>query len=111
MFDKGSLCKVELAKMLGLELTGYCTESVRPWEIKELLDFEYQTIERTFNTRITVEVDQGDLSEKNLNIKHEDLVREGDIKVCVKQVEDLIWERAADEYLGKVKALVETIKV
>lgn len=103
--------KVELAKMLGLEMVGYSSEDVRPWEIKELLDFEYQTIEREFTADITVKIWQEDLDEDKLNIKAEDLVEDGDIEVCVKQVEDLIWEHAADEYLGKIKSLVETIKV
>lgn len=101
--------KVELAKMLGLELANW--DNVCKWEIQELLEHDWQTIEWQFNAGIIVMIEQEDLSEKNLNIKHEDLVREGDIKVCVKQVEDLIWERAADEYLGKIKSLVETIKV
>lgn len=30
------------------------------------------------------------------------MISDGDIKVCVKQVEDLIWERAVDIYLKKV---------
>lgn len=109
MCDKGSLYKVELAKMLGLELASW--NSVCKCEIQELLEHDWQTIEWKFNADIIVMVEQEDLSEKNLNIKHEDLVREEDIKVCVKQVEDLIWERAADEYLGKIKSLVETIRV
>lgn len=109
MFDKGSLCKVELAKMLGLELASW--GKVCDWEIQDLLDNRWQTIEQEFNAGIKIEGEREDLSENNLNIKHEDLVREEDIKVCVKQVEDLIWERAADEYLGKIKSSVETIKV
>jgi len=110
MFDKGSLCKVELAKMLGLSTTGY-DQTISKHDINNLLAYEWCIISETFTSGIEIEVEQEDLSEKNLNIKHEDLVREGDIKVCVKQVEDLIWERAADEYLGKIKSLVETIKL
>lgn len=102
--------KVELAKILGLDVTGY-NQTISKYDIKNLLEHEWCIISETFTSGIEIEVEQEDLSENNLNITPEDLIEDGDIKVCIKQVEDLIWERAADEYLGKIKSLVETIKV
>ena len=55
------MCKVELAKILGLEMLEYGYEEVRDWEINELVKFEYQIIERKFNSDITVEITQEDL--------------------------------------------------
>ena len=99
---KGALCKVELAKMLGLEMVGYCNEDVRDWEINELSKFEYQTIERKFNSNITVEITQEDL----------DIIELFEyIDGKSSQLTYLLWERAADQYLEKIKNLVETIKV
>lgn len=101
--------KVELAKILGLEtLHDYRVDSCH---VKNLLAHDYMEIDWSFNADIYVSITQEDLYEDNLNIRHDDLVKDEDIKVCIKQCEDLLWERATDEYLGKIKSLVETIKV
>ncbi|AUR94341.1 hypothetical protein NVP1193O_210 [Vibrio phage 1.193.O._10N.286.52.C6] len=108
---KGSLCKVELAKMLGLE--AHCGHGdVSKWEIVDLIINDYMTIGAQFNSgTFLVSITQGDLGKDKLDIKLSDLEAEEDIKVCIKQCEDLLWERAADQYLEKIKNLVETIKV
>lgn len=97
--------KVELAKMLGLEHCGYGKDiSVSKWEIEDVLQQEWETIDQGFsNGKIQISIAHEDFAPDELNIKLTDLVDEGDIKVCIKQVVDLIWERAADEYLLRVK--------
>ena len=108
---KGSLCKVELAKMLGLEIN-YGYGDISKWEIVDLIINDYMLIDAQFNSgTLLVSITQGDLGKDNLDIKLSDLEAEEDIKVCIKQCEDLLWERAADQYLEKIKNLVETIKV
>ena len=93
--------KVELAKMIGLELD--YDLSVYKWEIQNCLDRKYFFIGWEFcNGKITAQVDKSDFTKDKLDIKEEDLAEEGDIKTCIKQVEDLLWERAADEYLEMV---------
>jgi hypothetical protein len=90
--------KVELAKMLGLTID-YTTKY--HWQIKGLLENDWDIIEETFcNEKFSVTVDQEDLVE--LEISEDDMISDGDIKVCTKQVGDLIWERAADIYLKRV---------
>ncbi len=90
--------KVELAKMLGLTID-YGQEY--HWQIKELLDNDWAIIEETFcDKKFTITVEQEDLVE--LEISEDDMISDGDIKVCVKQVEDLLWERAADIYLKRI---------
>jgi len=108
---KGTLCKVELAKMLGLGQ--YYSECVVvEWHISEILKQEWYTSHvYEFNADITVTLELEDLSKDNLDIKLSDLDKDEDSKVCIKQCEDLLWERAADQYLEKIKNLVETIKV
>ena len=105
------MCKVELAKMLGLGQ--YYTESVvEEWHILEMLKQEWYTSHvYEFNADVTVSLDLEDFTKDNLDIKLSDLEKDEDIKVCIKQCEDLLWERAADQYLDKIKNLVETIKV
>jgi hypothetical protein len=97
--------KVELAKMLGLEHCGYGENiSVSKWEIEDVLEQEWETIDQGFsNGKIQISIEHEDFAANKLNIKHEDLIDECDVKVCIKQVSDLIWERAADEYLLRVK--------
>lgn len=105
-----SLSKVELAKMLGLEFSyGYGT--VSKYDIETLIELDYMTIEWSFNAGIDVRIEQEDFCKNKLDIQLSDLEKDEDIKVCIKQCEDLLLERAADEYLGKIKSLVETIKV
>ena len=90
--------KIELAKMLGLRMD--YTNEYR-WRINSLLCEEWDVIEDSFcNEKFSVAVDQEDLVE--LEICADDMVSDGDIKVCAKQVKDLIWERAADIYLKRV---------
>lgn len=90
--------KVELAQMLGLEMVGYGSEEVDQWEITELTKFEYQTIEREFNSDITVEITQEDL----------DIIEIFEyIDGKSPQLTYLLWECAADQYLEKIKNLVE----
>ncbi len=100
--------KVELAKMLGLVTT---ESHVGKWEIKDLLETDWMVLDWVFNAGVSVEITKGDLGKDKLDINLEDLEEDGDIEVCIKQCEDLIWERAADKYLGKIKGLVETINV
>lgn len=97
--------KVELAKMLGLEHHCYGEAiSVNKWEIESALEKQWQTIPQYFLFgKIRVEVVHEDFAPDKLNIKPEDLVEQGDIDYCIKQVEDLIWERAADKYLFRIK--------
>ena len=103
--------KVELAKMLGLSHP-YGGEVVEKWHIEEVLKQDwYLTHTSKFNAHITVEITQEDFYEENLDIRSVDLKKEEDIKVCIKQCEDLLWKRAADQYLEKIRNLVETIKV
>ena len=101
--------KVELAKMLGL---AECQRvDVDRWDIRDLINNDYLTIDREFCSDITAIIDEEDFKPHRLDIKLSDLEKEEDIKVCIKQCEDLLWERAADQYLEKIKNLVETIKV
>lgn len=97
--------KVDLAKMLGLEHCGYGENiSVSKWEIEDVLEQEWETIDQGFsNGKIQVSITHEDFAPDKLDIKSEDLIDDGDIKVCIKQVVDLIWERAADEYLLRIK--------
>lgn len=96
--------KVELAKMLGLEMVGYDQSPVSMWEINELEKFEYQTIERKFTGDISVEIDQEDFSKGSVLLM-------ADAEEMCRQCNLILWERAAEEYLGKIKTLVETIKI
>ena len=97
--------KVELAKMLGLasdeELYLGCM--LNSWEVRSVVG-ECGFIRKSFmKGKIEIDIDEEDYSPEGLDIKSDDLVEDGDIKVCIKQVEDLIWERAADEYLLRIK--------
>ena len=92
--------KVELAKMLGL--TG-AQVSVDKWDISNLLEFDYLSIDGFFcGGKVIVRVEQEDLAKDKLDITKDDLVRVECIDVCCKQIEDLLWKRAADEYLSRV---------
>lgn len=92
--------KVELAKMIGLTCDYM---NVNKWEISDLLEKDYNWLEREFcHGKIKNSVKQEDLVKDKLNITVEDLIEDGDIKVCIKQVQDLLWERAADEYVSRV---------
>ena len=101
--------KIELAKMLGLELN--FNRSIDKWSLAELMQHQWNSLDYTFNADIVVTLEQEDLAKECLDINEEDLVRPEDLKVCISQCENLLWERAADKYLGKIKALVETIRV
>ena len=93
--------KVELAKMIGLEY--YCGYYVDKYSLKSLLENNWAYLDWEFcDGKVIVSVDQDDFTKAILDIKEEDLVEEGDIKTCIKQVEDLLWERAADKYLEMV---------
>ena len=79
--------KVELAKMLGLRMD-YTNEY--KWRISSLLCEEWNVIEDSFcNEKFTVTVEREDLAQ--LDISEEGMISDGDIKVCAKQVKDLIW--------------------
>ncbi len=92
------MSKVELAKMLGLRMD---YEQGYKWLIKELLSYDWNIIEESFcNEKFTVTIGRDDLTQ--LKISEGDMISEGDIKVCEKQVKDLIWERAADIYLKRI---------
>jgi hypothetical protein len=103
--------KIELAKMMGL--TSFCGDQLLDlWHIEKVLKQDwYLTHEVEFNAGIIVTITHEDFHKDKLDIKLEDLDDELDAKCCIKQVEGLIWERAADEYLNKIKTLVENIKV
>lgn len=93
--------KVELAKMIGLEY--YCGYSVDKYHLMDLLENDWDSIDWEFcNGKIIVSVSREDFAKDKLNIKESDLIEDGDIKTCIKQVEDLLWERAADKYLEMV---------
>ncbi len=96
--------KVELAKMIGLtsdeELYLGCM--LTAWEVRSVID-GCGFIRKSFmKGKIEIDIEEEDYSPEDLDIKLDDLVEEVDIKVCIKQVEGLIWERAADEYLKRV---------
>ena len=95
------MSKVELAKMIGLA-ADYNTR-VFDWQIRDCLESSWFDIKGFFcNENIIVSISQDDFTKDKLDIKEEDLIEEGDIKICIKQVEDLLWERAADKYLEMV---------
>lgn len=96
--------KVELAKMLGLEPCGYGADiSVNRWKIEEVLQQEWETIDQGFSRgKIKISIVHEDFAPAALNITLKDLVEQGDIDYCIKQVEDLIWEKAADIYLKRI---------
>ena len=101
--------KVELAKMLGLELN--FNRSIDKWSLAELMQNSWNSLDYIFTADIVATLEQEDLAKECLDITEEDLVRTEDLKVCISQCENLLWERAADKYLGKIKDIVETIKV
>ena len=91
--------KIELAKLIGLTC-GYWNKVDR-WDIENLLEQDWDIIEMSFcYGKIIVCAEQEDLIE--LEISKEDMVKEADIKVCIKQVSDLLWKRAAGEYLKRI---------
>jgi len=91
--------RVDLAKMLGLECDS--RGKIDRWDIDNLLERDWDIIEMSFcYGKIIVCADQEDLVE--LEISKEDMISDGDLKVCIKQVEDLLWERAADDYLKRI---------
>ena len=94
--------KVELAKMIGLKLDKDNT----PVDLSHLIQcikMHYVKVEWNFcGRKVYARVDKQDFTKDKLDIKLSDLEREEDIKVCIKQVEDLLWERAADKYLKMV---------
>lgn len=95
------MTKVELAKMLGL--TPDYTLSVDKWQIKDLLEDQwYHAIECEFNAGVKVEVLKEDVENRHLDF---------DNTLFLNYVEELLWERAADKYLEKIKDIVNTIKV
>lgn len=88
--------KVELAKMIGLTLDSYMR--VKKHDIVDCIECDWQDVQWSFcGEKIIVRVDNNDFSEDKLDIQLLDLVHDGDD--CIKQVEDLLWERAANEYL------------
>lgn len=93
--------KVELAKMIGLYTTGY-PQLIDKSDIRHLLDDQRMIISETFCGGIEVEVYQDDFGKDKLDIKLSDLEKDAPAKFCVKQVQDLLWERAADKYLSMV---------
>ena len=101
--------KVELAKMLGLKLN--FNRSIDKWSLAELMKNQWNSLDYIFNADIVVTLEQEDLAKDCLDITEEDLVRPEDLKVCINQVNDLLWGRAADKYLDKIANLVETIKI
>lgn len=103
------MTKIELAKMLGLK-SNYTIE-VYKWQIEDLLNTSYATISEDFNAGIEVVIEKGDLGKDCLDITAEDLIKDEDIKVCIKQCEDLLWERAAYMYLSKIQDIVESINI
>ena len=90
--------KVELAKMIGLTLDSYM--SVQKYDIVDCIEYDWGSIVWSFcDEKVVVLVNSSDFTKDNLDIQLLDLVEDEDIQACIKQVEDLLWERAADEYL------------
>lgn len=93
--------KVELAKIIGLE--HYCGHSVDKYSLIDLLENDWERLDWEFcHGKVIVSVDQEDFTKDKLDINESDLIEDGDIKTCIKQVKDLLWERAADKYLEMV---------
>ena len=94
--------KVELAKIIGLHKTGY-DQVISKHDIFNLVENEWMTISETFCGDIEVEVEQEDLLNGGLSVWVNYLKNGESVEMsCIKQVEDLLWERAADEYLKRV---------
>lgn len=99
--------KVELAKMIGLVWDEYESTNITKWDIEACLEKDWNYIEWFFcDEKINVYVNHHDFAKDKLDIKLSDLEKDEDIKVCIKQVEDLLWERAAEEYLAIVHSVV-----
>lgn len=96
--------KVELAKMLNLDYDRSVPNQklLPPYELFKLVGAKVPIKKSFLSAEIKVEVTLDDLTKDKLDINPKDLVEQCDIAVCVKQVEDLIWERAADIYLKRV---------
>lgn len=89
--------KVELAKMIGLEISQGQDSVVKPYEINQLLETQYLTIEREFlDGKIKVVIDAEDFYEITKGI-----LDQNEAYKCG-YVTGIIWERAADEYLARV---------
>lgn len=96
------MTKVELAKMIGLTCDSKYLK-VNKREIEDLLQHEWGSVEQAFcNGKIRVCVQQKDLAKDKLDIRPEDLIKDEDAKVCCTQIETLLWERAAEDYLQKI---------
>lgn len=94
--------KVELAKLIGLYKTGYA-KVISKYDILNLVEDKWITISETFCGGIEVEVEQDDLLNGVLSVWVNYLKNDESVEMsCIKQVEDLLWERAADEYLKRV---------
>lgn len=98
------MSKVELAKMLGLDYDRRVPNQklLPPYELFKLVRERIHIKKSFLGEEINVEVTLDDLVKDKLDINPEDLVEQCDIAVCIKQVEDLIWERAADIYLKRI---------
>lgn len=103
------MSKVELAKMLGLRLI--YNNDVTVWSLKDLLSSHWYSVDYTFNADIIATLTQEDLVKDKLDISDGDLIEPEDIKACIQQCDELLWERAAAEYLNKITNIIETLKV
>lgn len=114
--------KVELAKMLGLELD-------EEWELiddylptvnsetKDLIEMSNWCYEKYNFNNMSIEIV---VEEKSVNLLPSDFSNYN-VSVTdweryykdsfVKEYQEMVWELAAEEYLGRVNKLVETIKL
>lgn len=117
MFDK-----VELAKMLGLTLDEDW-EQVEDYlpslhdDTQELIEMtKYCYLRYSFNNGLViVVVEEGwvktipdNITKYNVSVSDWEQYYKTSF---VNNYIEMVWERAADEYLGKIKSLVETIRV
>lgn len=116
------MSKIELAKMLGLELDDDC-EQVEDYlpslheDTQELIKMtDYCYLRYSFNNGAVVVVVEEDwvktvpdnITKYNVSVSDWEQYYKTSF---INNYNEMVWERAADEYLGKIKALVETIRV
>ena len=99
--------KSQVAHILGLEIDD--CDILSKSLLSEVLENEFFSIRYIFNAGIETYATRQDFNK--LDITKGDLLSEEDLNRCITQIDNLLWERAADEYLGRINSLVEAIKV
>lgn len=101
------MTKVEIAKCIGLEMSGY--NRIDKHTIKEALKDRFYWIETEFaDDTIKIEVSGAELKSAFFNIEND---IETNSELVVTQVTDYIWEQAAEVYLHKINNLVCTLNL